>query len=268
MHPNEVRATADQVSALLRGQCSQWAALPVMPVPDDLEGTDHVLFRVGDDLVARMPKILEAVEQADSDARWLPVVAPHLPAAVPAPIFVGEPGAGFPWRWSVAPWISGETPPRLGCDDVVLAQDLAAFARALHAVAADGGPRKPPGTRGSALVHLDPAVRQALSRLAPHDDGFNLAAAEAAWETCLQAPPWDRPPVWIHGDLQQATSSSGTVGSSVSSTSARSASVTPRRMLPPRCGRSPATRAGYTEGRRGTTTPPGCGRADGRSARR
>lgn len=202
MHEDEVRATADQVSALVREQCPQWADLPVAPLPGDVEGTDHVLFRVGDELVARMPKIASAVDQAESDARWLPVVAPHLPVSVPVPAFVGERGAGFPWRWSVAPWITGHTPPRLGCDDVVLAQDLAAFARALHAIAADGGPHKPPGTRGSALVHLDPAVREALSRLAEHDDGFDVAAAETAWGICLQAPQWDGPPVWIHGDLQ------------------------------------------------------------------
>jgi aminoglycoside phosphotransferase (APT) family kinase protein len=202
MHPNEVRATADQVRALLAEQCPQWADLPVTPLPDDVEGTDHVLFRIGDDLVARMPKIAAAVDQTDSDTRWLPVVAPHLPVPVPAPCHVGEPGAGFPWRWSVAPWITGDTPPRLGSDDVSLALEVAAFARALHSVDADGGPRKPPGTRGSALAHVDPAVREALPRLVQHDDGFDVAAAADAWEACLAAPDWDRPPVWIHGDLQ------------------------------------------------------------------
>jgi aminoglycoside phosphotransferase (APT) family kinase protein len=80
--------------------------------------------------------------------------------------------------------------------------EVAAFARALHSVDADGGPRKPPGTRGSSLTYVDPAVREALPRLVQHDDGFDVAAAQAAWEVCLAAPDWDRPPVWIHGDLQ------------------------------------------------------------------
>lgn len=202
MHDDEVRATADQVSQLLREQCPRWSGLPVVALADDVEGTDHVLFRVGDEIVARMPKVGWAADQVESDARWLPVVAPHLPVRVPAPIFVGEPGANFPWRWSLVPWIPGTTPPRLGCDDVSLASDLAAFARALHSVEADGGPLKPPGTRGSALIHADPPVREAVSRLAEHDDGFDVAAAEAAWDICLKAPEWDRPPVWIHGDLQ------------------------------------------------------------------
>lgn len=202
MHDDEVRVTVDQVRRLLARQCPQWADLPVTPIPDELEGTDHVLFRVGHELVARMPKIAWAADQADSDARWLPALASHLPVRVPVPLHVGEPDAGFPWRWTVVPWIEGSTPPRLGCDDVRLARDVAAFARSLHAVDPAGGPVKPPGTRGSALVHADRGVREVLPRLAGHDDGFDVAAAEAAWDACLAAPAWDRPCVWIHGDLQ------------------------------------------------------------------
>jgi aminoglycoside phosphotransferase (APT) family kinase protein len=174
----------------------------VTPLPDDVEGTDHVLFRIGNDLAARMPKISWAVNQADSDARWLPLLAPHLPVRIPVPLHVGEPGEGFPWRWTVVPWIAGSTPPRLGCDDVLLAHDLAAFVRALHGVDPAGGPVKKPGSRGSALLHADQGVRRVLPRLADYDDGFDVAKAEAAWEACLAAPDWDRDPVWIHGDLQ------------------------------------------------------------------
>lgn len=202
IHEEEVRVTVDQMRRLLRAQCPQWAELPLRGLPDDLEGTDHVLFRIGDELVARMPKIGWAVDQADSDACWLPRLAPHLPARIPLPLHVGEPGEGYPWRWTVVPWVAGSTPPRLGCDDVPLALDVAGFARALHAVDPTGGPVKAPGTRGSALIHADEGVRGALSRLAEHQDGFDLKEAEATWDACLDAPEWDRPPVWIHGDLQ------------------------------------------------------------------
>lgn len=202
IHDDEVRVTIEQMGSLLRAQCPQWADLPVAALPDELEGTDHVLFRIGDELVARMPKIAWAVDQADSDACWLPRLAPHLPARIPLPLHVGEPGEGYPWRWTVVPWVAGSTPPRLGCDAVRLARDVARFARALHAVDPTGGPVKPPGSRGSALVHADDGVRRTLPRLAGHDDGFDVKEAEAAWDSCLSAPDWQRPPVWIHGDLQ------------------------------------------------------------------
>jgi aminoglycoside phosphotransferase (APT) family kinase protein len=202
IHADEVRLTADQVSRLVASQCPQWAGLPVAPLPDEVEGTDHVLFRIGTDLVARMPKIDWAVEQAESDARWLPVLAPRLPVRVPVPLHLGEPDAGYPWRWTVVPWIAGETPPRAGCDDVRLAHDLAAFVRALHRVDTAGAPLKPPGARGTALRHVDAAVRRVLPELAKYDDGFDVAAAGAAWDACLSAPDWDGDPVWLHADLQ------------------------------------------------------------------
>ena len=139
---------------------------------------------------------------AESDLRWLPRLVPHLPARVPAPVHVGEPTGDFPWRWSVVPWFEGRTPPRLGTDDVTLAREPASFAGALHSVDASGGPKRPPGKRGAPLRHVDDGVRRVLPRLALHDDGFDVAAAEAAWDACLAAPDWAHEPVWIHGDLQ------------------------------------------------------------------
>ncbi|WP_250038193.1 aminoglycoside phosphotransferase family protein [Paractinoplanes maris] len=202
MHENEVRATVGQVERLVAGQCPEWAHLPVTALPGDVEGTDHVLFRIGDELVARMPKIGWAVDQAERDARWLPGLARRLPVRIPVPVFVGEPGAGFPWRWSVVPWIAGGTPQRLGCDDLGLARDLAAFAGALHGIDSSGGPVRPAGSRGTPLRHADESVRRALAGLAGHDDGFAVAAAEAAWDEVLATPEWAGDPVWIHGDLQ------------------------------------------------------------------
>jgi aminoglycoside phosphotransferase (APT) family kinase protein len=202
MHEDEVRATPDLVERLVREQCPQWADLSVTALPDELEGTDNVLFRLGDELVVRLPKIDWAQEQAESDARWLPRLAPHLPAAVPVPVHVGRPSGGYPWVWSVVPWVAGSTPPRLGVDDVRLAQDLAAFALSLRGIDATGGPAKPPGSRGTPLVHSDAGARAGLERLRAHDDGIDLAAAERAWDLCVSAPDWGGDPVWIHGDLQ------------------------------------------------------------------
>src|SRR5688572_3760041 len=95
VHDNEVMASTEQVERLVAQQFPQWAGLPVKRLP--IGGTDHALFRLGDDLVARMPRIEWAAGSAAKDARWLPLLAPHLPLRVPAPLAVGEPGLGYPF---------------------------------------------------------------------------------------------------------------------------------------------------------------------------
>ncbi|MBW8731877.1 MAG: aminoglycoside phosphotransferase family protein [Terrabacter sp.] len=202
MHEDEVRATAELVGRLVAEQCPQWDGLPVAALPDDVEGTDNVLFRLGNSLVVRMPKVEWAAQQADSDARWLPRLAPHLPVSVPVPVHLGRPSDDYPWAWSVVPWVDGTTPPRLGSDDVPLARDLAAFALRLRAADATGGPTKPAGSRGTPLSHVDASARAGIERLRGHDDGLDLDAAERAWDTCVAAPDWTGAPVWFHGDLQ------------------------------------------------------------------
>ncbi|MCW2815567.1 MAG: hypothetical protein JWN84_3022 [Nocardioides sp.] len=196
MHDGEVVATAEQVRRLLAAQHPRWADLPITPVDDF--GTDHVLFRLGDDLVARMPRAPWAVDQAASDARWLPVLAPHLPVAVPAPVATGEPGDGYPWPWSIAPWLPGRTPTAYDEGLVGLGADLGAFVRALHAVDATDGPLKPTGTRGAPVRDWDDAVREAIDACG---DRVDRVAVSAAWDDVLAAPDWPHDPVWLHGDL-------------------------------------------------------------------
>lgn len=202
LHDGEVRATTEMVRALVADQCPEWADLTVTPVDVALEGTDHVMYRLGDSLVARFPKLVPAADQDESDARWLERLAPQLPVALPLRRHLGDPGGGYPWRWSVVDWIAGETLPRLGVDDPQLATDLAEFTRALHAIDPTGGPRKAPGSRGAPLHYADEHVRAALKHLRTNDDGFDVDAAEAAWERCVAAPGWPGDPVWLHADLQ------------------------------------------------------------------
>ncbi|GAA1817514.1 hypothetical protein GCM10009682_42920 [Luedemannella flava] len=197
MHENEVPTDADQVRRLVAAQFPQWAGLPVTPVTHT--GTDHALYRLGDDLVARLPRIDWALDQVDSDQRWLPRLAPHLPLAVPATLAVGEPGEGYPWRWSVVPWLPGENPTSDNLDMDAAAVDLARFVTALHAVDPMGGPVKTGTYRGVPLAARDGLTRSAIEELGDRIDAPRLTAA---WERALAAPVWDGPPVWIHGDLQ------------------------------------------------------------------
>jgi aminoglycoside phosphotransferase (APT) family kinase protein len=200
LHEDQVDTSVELVQRLLRDQQPQWADLPVTRVAEF--GTDHHLYRLGEDLVARMAIIGWAADQAHSDATWLPRLAPHLPVELPVPLAVGQPGLGYPFPWTVAPWLPGAPPtgtPGSSADLEALAQDLAAFVRALHAVQPADGPPKTGTTRGTPLARLDEGVRRSLaSSVGLRDMADDVLAV---WEDAVSAPPYDGPPVWLHGDL-------------------------------------------------------------------
>ena len=194
MHADELEIDAALVPRLLAQQFPHWAELPVERV--DSFGTDYAIYRLGEELAVRLPRIGWAAEQPEKEQEWLPRLAPHLPLAVPVPLATGRPGAGFPWRWSVVPWLPGAdltaAPP---ADERDAARRLAAFALALQAVDPAGAP---PSSRGGGLARRDAATRRALAELAGTVD---TPAVIAAWEAALRVPDWDGPPVWSHGDL-------------------------------------------------------------------
>src|SRR4051812_29579592 len=182
MHPDEVATDAALVRRLVAGQFPQWAGLPVTPVRS--AGTDHAIYRLGEDLAVRLPRIPWAVAQIDVEHRWLPRLAPHLPLAVPEPRGRGEPADGYPWPWSVYRWLDGENPsPEHVGDSWRTTLDLGGFVAALQRVDATGGP---PSSRGVPLVRRDPEVRAALVAL---HGVIDTAAAPAAWGAAPHAPP-------------------------------------------------------------------------------
>ncbi len=199
MHADEVHTDETVVRALLAAQFPHRAHLPVAPVPSS--GTDNAIYRLGDDMAVRLPRVESAAGQVDKEQEWLPRLAPHLPLAVPAPLAHGASGAEYPWHWSIVPWLDGENPTleRLA-DPCRAAIDLARFLAALQRIDPAGGP--PPGAhnfgRGAPLAQRDRATREAIAALAGIVD---IAAVTAAWDTALEAPAWHGAPVWIHGDL-------------------------------------------------------------------
>jgi len=200
MHADEVETDAELVRRLLASQFPELAGLPIERV--ESAGTDNAIYRLGEELAVRLPRIQWAAEQPEKEQAWLPRLAPLLPLRVPVPLALGEPGEGYPWSWTVVPWLPGEsaTPERLA-DPRRAATALGEFVAALHRIDATGGP--PPGThnssRGVPLAERDAAVRKAIGELGDKIDG---AAVAAAWEAALGAPVWSGAPVWLHGDLQ------------------------------------------------------------------
>lgn len=194
----EVPLDAGTVRRLVRSQFPEWADLAVTPVA--MGGWDNRTFHLGDRMSVRLPSAEPYAVQVDKEQTWLPKLAPELPLPIPVPLARGAPGEGYPWGWSVYPWLPGDTadPARIG-DAHRFARDLAEFLLALQRAEAGGGPAAGPHSffRGGDLAVYDAQTRESVAALAGVVDADRVMAV---WEQAL-ASRWRQPPVWVHGDV-------------------------------------------------------------------
>jgi aminoglycoside phosphotransferase (APT) family kinase protein len=122
-HKDEFVVDEDLVRELLNAQFPQWAHLPLMPVGPS--GTDHTIFRLAQTMAVRLPAVAYATLQTAKEAKWLPFLAPLVALVLPVPLAIGKPGQGYPWDWSVVPWIEGERATPENIESVRAAGDLA-----------------------------------------------------------------------------------------------------------------------------------------------
>ncbi len=186
------------VARLVASQFPQWADLPVTPAEPN--GWDNRTFRLGMDMSVRLPSAQAYAAQVDKEQRWLPELAPHLPLPIPAPLALGIPAEGYPWKWSVYRWLEGEPASTERIADLnEFATTLAHFLASLQQVDPAGGP--PPGRhnffRGGPLETYEAETRDAIAAL---DGRIGTDTATAVWETAVAAT-WHGPPVWVHGDV-------------------------------------------------------------------
>jgi aminoglycoside phosphotransferase (APT) family kinase protein len=197
MHADEVAIDEELVRRLLRSQHARWADLPLRRV--ESAGTEHAMFRLGEDLAVRLPRVQTAVEGLLKEREWLPRVAPKLSLLVPRPIATGTPEGDYPFPWAVVEWLPGDlaTLDRLN-DPSRAARDLAGFVTSLQRVDPWPAMASWANRRAGPVRRSDGMVRVGLAGL---DGEVDAVAVAAAWETVLSAPDYAAPPVWFHGDL-------------------------------------------------------------------
>jgi aminoglycoside phosphotransferase (APT) family kinase protein len=193
----EVDVSADLVRRLLADQHPDLARLPVTFLAN---GWDNVMFRVGDELIVRMPRRELGAEILVHEQRWLSLLARALPLQIPYPERTGLPALGYPWPWSIVPYIPGE--PAADTNTLDLGHAAAAmggFLGALHVPAPADAPANP--FRGVPLRDRAGTFDANLRLVAGQVDA---GAARRVWDAALEAPGHEGPPVWVHGDLHPA----------------------------------------------------------------
>jgi aminoglycoside phosphotransferase (APT) family kinase protein len=193
----EVDVDPDLVHRLLEAQHPDLAGRPIEMLAN---GWDNFICRLGADLVVRMPRRELGARLVLNEQRWLPLLAPRLPLAVPAPLRTGQPGEGYPWSWSITRFLPGEvagrTPP---ANPEHAAVSMARFLAALHEPAPRDAPVNP--VRGIPLADRDEITIQSMTILG---DRIDQRVARSLWAAAKDTERWDGPPLWLHGDLHPA----------------------------------------------------------------
>lgn len=206
LHDDEIDIDSQLVRALIDETLPELADRPLARLP--ASGSSNALFRLGDDLLVRLPRQPGGSATIAKESRWLPFLAPALPVAVPEVVAVGPPGHGYPEHWSVVRWIDGSippVPPAPGTTDA-LARDLAAFVAALRARPVPPGALEDPALRwyrGEPLRELDADIREYLTVCAALPDlELDLEACRRVWDAAMDDEPTaPATPHWLHGDL-------------------------------------------------------------------
>ncbi|WP_445394815.1 phosphotransferase [Streptomyces sp. LE64] len=203
LHPHEIPVDESLVRSLVADQLPQWAGLPLSPAG---AGTDNTMYRLGDELLVRVPRTAGNARAVRKEQEWLPRLAPLLPLPVPAVVHAGTPTDAFPLAWSVHRWIDGEVAgPGTVRDWAAFGTELAAFVRELHRTDLMGAVRAEglDWYRGGSPRPCDEWVGGCLAdcrRLVGAE--LDVDALEEVWRAGLALPGPDGPHGWLHGDLK------------------------------------------------------------------
>lgn len=161
------------------------------------DGWDNLIYRLGTEYAVRIPRREVAAHLIEHEQQVLPGFAARVGVPIPAPVRVGRPSELFPWAWSVVRWLDGIDGAEVTAGErASIARPLAAFVAELHEPATGDIPANP--VRGVPLATRDAAVQERLRHLSERRE---VAGIAEAWRDALDAPVWDGPPIWLHGDL-------------------------------------------------------------------
>lgn len=208
LHDNELPISTALVRTLLANQFPRYATLPTTPL--GTTGSTNRLFRLGEELLIRLPRQPDSSEGIAKERFWLPRLKPHLPVEVPEIVELGEPDAGYPERWSITRWLEGELPEVWQPGEpehpsrARLAEQLAGFIRALQDIEVPEAAKTDKalrGYRGRPLIEYHSYFQRTLEHCRSIGGlDLNPAVAEAVWSRALDLPP-ATVEKWYHSDL-------------------------------------------------------------------
>jgi aminoglycoside phosphotransferase (APT) family kinase protein len=208
LHDDELPIDEALVRLLVADQLPEFAGTPVRRLR--ASGSSNSLFRLGDELLVRVPRQPGGSATILKEARWLPYLSDALPIRVPEVVALGQAAHGYPEHWSVVRWVDGEHPAPAASGSgprTQLARDLAAVLRVLREL------EVPPAAcqdaalrwyRAEPLAAIDSDIRACAEqcRSVPGLD-LDIDAVLGVWDAAMAAGADGPAPAtrWLHGDL-------------------------------------------------------------------
>jgi aminoglycoside phosphotransferase (APT) family kinase protein len=186
------------VTKLIQSQFPHYSSLPIHALAN--AGWDNYTFRLGENMLIRLPRDAEHAPPILKEFQWLPILSKQLTTTITTPVALGEPSTDYPWHWVINQWVTGET-----ASDAVIpdknqfAKELALFLNEFHAIDASNGPKSGAHNfyRGGELHIYDKEMQHAIFHIKNSNE---KALTQALWQDAL-ASRWEKKPVWVHGDL-------------------------------------------------------------------
>jgi len=210
-HDDEIPIDVYLVRRLIDDQFPQFAAMPLNRL--GASGSTNTIFRLGDDLLVRLPRQPGGSAGIGKEQRWLPLIGRHLPVAVPEIVALGEPGCGYEERWCIVRWLEGDLPKAWTPHEsptrerAALAADLADVILALRTLEVPEPAAIDPALRsyrGRSLADFDRWTRHNIQKCRSIEGlDLDLDAALTVWADALETPGASAvgPERWYHSDL-------------------------------------------------------------------
>jgi len=185
--------------SLIIQQFPQYAALPVSDI--EKQGHDNRTYRLGKELLIRMPTAHEYALKVPMEQELLPKLAPYLSISIPTPIKIGAPSKEYPYPFSIYKWLAGASLNLTTLNSTELKQlaiDLSKFLTQLQAIELKGpAPGQHNWWRGDHVSVYDQGARKQIIEL---NGLIDKTKAIDLWEKAC-ATAWEKPPVWVNCDL-------------------------------------------------------------------
>lgn len=140
MNSKSIIPTFELASKLIAKQFPDYVCLPIKEVK--IQGHDNRTYRLGEDMLIRIPTAEEYALKVPKEQELLPKLAEYLTTPIAVPLKMGNPSKDFPFHFSIYKWLPGKSLNSVNLNHTGLKQlafDLAKFLKELQRITTSFG---------------------------------------------------------------------------------------------------------------------------------